>query len=172
MKKTLCFISGLGFILGFIVHVVSLLGIYLGEKFPFIWALHVGIFIVWLPAILELNKNPELKQQNIGTLSNPFKFFGIMFKNAPKPIMIISVVFFFYATINFLLYMLAGQGGVPDIIDGKYVIHNHGSIINELSETEYLKMKANVIRGFSGHWMAFYGVAMGILWPKTDKQQQ
>ena len=171
MKKTLCFIAGLGLLLGFIVHVVSLFGFYIGEKFPFIWALHVGIFIVWLPAILELKKNPELNQQNAVNFSNPFKVFGIIFKDTPKPVMIISVVFFFYATINFLLFMLAGQGGVPDIIDGKYVIHNHGSIMNELTETEYFKMKANEIRGFSGHWMAFYGFAMGILWPKIKTQQ-
>jgi hypothetical protein len=171
MKKTLCYIAGLGFILGLIVHIVSLFGIYLGEKIPFIWVLHVGIFIVWLPAVLELRKNTELKQPNFGTMVNPFKFFGIIFKDTPKPVMIISVVFFFYAMINFFLFMQAGQGGVPDIMDGKYVIHNHGSIIKELTETEYFKMKANEIRGFSGHWMAFYGLAMGILWPKTDKQE-
>lgn len=169
MKKILCYIAGTGFILGLIVHVISLFGIYLGEKFPIIWALHIGIFVVWLPAILELKKNPELNQQNLNSMSNPFKFFGIIFKNTPRPVIIISVFFFFYATINFSLFMIVGQGGVPDIIDGKYVIHNHGSIINELTEIEYYKMKANEIRGFSGHWMAFYSFATAILWPKTDK---
>jgi hypothetical protein len=169
MKRILCYIAGIGFILGLIVHLISLFGIYLGDKFPVIWALHIGIFLVWIPAIFELTKNPELNQQNFNSMSNPFKFFGIIFKNAPGPVMIISVVFFFYATINFSLFMLAGQGGVPDIIDGRYVIHNHGSIINELTEMEYYKMKANVIRGFSGHWMAFYSVATAILWPKTEK---
>jgi len=171
MKKTLCIIAGIGFALGLIVHVISLAGIYIGDKVPYIWGLHVGIFVVWLPAILELRKNPDLKQPSFGTMTNPFKFFGTIFKDTPKPVMIISVVFFFYAMINFFLFMQAGGGGVPDIMDGKYVINNHGSIIRELTESEYFKMKANEIRGFSGHWMAFYGLAMGILWPKKETQE-
>jgi hypothetical protein len=56
--------------------------------------------------------------------------------------------------------------GSPDIIDGKYVLENHGTLIRELSEVEYFKLRANEIRGFSGHWMVFYSLSMGILWPK------
>lgn len=66
---------------------------------------------------------------------------------------------------------MAGQGGVPGIMDGKYVIHNRGSIVKELTETEYFKMKAHETLEFSGHWMTFYAVAMGILWPKANKQE-
>lgn len=171
MKKTLCIIAGIGFVLGLIVHLISLAGIYIGDKVPYIWGLHIGVFIVWLPAILELRKNPDLKQPSFGTMTNPFKFFGTIFKDKPKPLMIISVVFFFYAIINFSLSMQAGEGGVPDIMDGKFIINNHGSIIRELTEVEYNRMRANEIRGFSGHWMAFYSFAMGILWTQTDKQE-
>lgn len=56
-------------------------------------------------------------------------------------------------------------------MDGKYVIHNRGSIVKELTETEYFKMKAHETLEFSGHWMTFYAVAMGILWPKANKQE-
>lgn len=171
MKKTLCYIAGLGLILGFIVHIVSLIGIYIGDKFPYIWALHIGVFIVWIPAILELRKNPEIKNPNFKTSINPFKFFRIIFKDTPRPVMIISIIFFFYASINFWLFTQASSGGVPEVIDGKYVINNHGSIIKELTESEYFKMKANDIRGFSGHWMAFYGLAVGILWPKKETHE-
>ncbi len=170
MKKHFCFIAGLGFTLGLIVHIISLQGIYIGDKAPYIWVLHAGILVVWLPAILEFKKNPDLKQPSSSTITNPFKFYGTIFKDTPKPVMIISVVFFFYAMINFILFMQAGEGGIPDIIEGKYVIHNHGSIIRELTELEYDKIRANEIRGFSGHWMAFYGVATGILWPKKETQ--
>jgi len=166
MKKTLCYIAGLGLILGLIVHVISLFGIYIGDRIPFVWVLHVGIFIVWIPAILELKKNPEFQQPDFKTSMNPKKFYGAVFKDTPKPIMYLSIGFFIYAAINFILFMQASGGGVPDIMDGKYVINNHGSIIRELTEIEYFKLKANELRGFSGHWMAFYGFAMGILWPK------
>lgn len=168
MKKTLCYIAGLGLIFGLIIHIISLFGIYIGDKIPFIWALHIGVLIVWLSAIWELRKNPALKSQNFGTITSPLKFFGIIFKDIPKPVMILSVVFFVYATINSFLFIQT-VGGMPDIVDGKYVILDHGTIISDLSETEYFKMKANEIRGFSGHWIGFYGLAMGILWPKMDK---
>jgi hypothetical protein len=56
MKKTLCYLAGLGLVLGLIVHIFSLLGIYIGDKILFILTLHIGIFIVWIPAILELKK--------------------------------------------------------------------------------------------------------------------
>lgn len=169
MKKIICYIAGLGLIFGLIIHIISLFGIYIGDKIPFIWALHIGVFIVWLPAILELRKNPVLKSQNFGTITSSLKFFGIIFKDTPKPIMILSVVFFVYATINSFLF-IPSVGRMPGIVDGKYVILDHGTIISNLSEAEYFKLKANEILLFSGYWIGLYGLAMGILWPKIDKQ--
>lgn len=93
MKKICWFAAVTGLILGFVIHIMSLSGIYAGEFFP-VWFLHIGIFVVWIPAIIELKKKPQL------------------------------------------------------------------------SEVEYLKLRANEVRGFSGHWMVFYSLSMGILWPK------
>ena len=45
--------------------------------------------------------------------------------------------FFAYAVINFALFIFLSQGGVPDVRDGKYVLHSHARIIRELSESEY-----------------------------------
>jgi len=53
---------------------------------------------------------------------------------------------------------------VPDVRDGKYVLHNHGQVIRELSENEYEWQKAYILRGFSGHWMAFYLVPAIVFW--------
>ncbi len=171
MKKTLCCLAGLGLVLGLIVHIISLLGIYIGDKTLFILILHIGIFIVWIPAILELKKNSEFQQPEFMTNINPKKLFGAIFKDTPKPVLYISIGFFIYATINFILFIQASGGGVPDFLDGKYVLNNRGSIIRELTESEYYRMKANELRGLSGHWMSFYGFAMGILWPKKINEK-
>jgi hypothetical protein len=64
--------------------------------------------------------------------------------------------FFAYAFINFALFFFLSRGGTPDVRDGKYVLHNHGNVIRELSEDEYELQTAYVVRGFSGHWMIFY----------------
>jgi hypothetical protein len=70
---------------------------------------------------------------------------------------------FFYAFINFAFFMI-GNIGTPDIIDGKFVLHNHGRIIKNLTEQQYHHYKALELRGFSGHWIAFYGIATAVLY--------
>jgi len=48
-------------------------------------------------------------------------------------------------------------GGAPSIINRKHVMINHDSILKELAEKEYFRMKANEIRGLSRHCMVFFG---------------
>lgn len=171
MKKIIFLLAALGLILGLIVHIVSILGIYIGDSIPFIWVLHLAIFIVWLPTILELRKNKEFMAADAKSKRNPLKFFQMMFKNAPAPVMYLTMFFFIYSFINFFIFMQIEMNGVPDIIDGQYVINNHGSIIKMLTEAEFYKIKANELRGYSGHWLLFYGIAMGVLWPEKEKNE-
>ena len=79
--------------------------------------------------------------------------------------------FFAYALINFALFFFLSKGGVPDVRDGKYVLHNHGQVIRELSEDEYELQKAYVVRGFSGHWMVFYLVPALVFWYRGASDQ-
>jgi hypothetical protein len=171
VNTILCIVAAIGLILGLIVHMTSVMGIYIEDKVPYIWSLHVAIFVVWLPAVLELRKNPELKHSDVKTQQNPVKIFKLIFKDTPRPVMLLSILFLAYAMINIWLVMLTGEGATADIIDGKYVLHNHGDIVKELTEKEYYRYEASTLRGFSGHWMAFYGLAMGILWPKKEMKE-
>ena len=167
MKKFLFWFAALGWMAGLIVNVLSVADIDITEKVPFIWILHVGIFVVWIPTILKLRKNEELKlfqKSGVLTRTNPTGFFKIILKNMPTWLIIISAIGFIYAIINFMLFA-AGQPGVPDIQNGQYVLQNHGQLIRTLTEQEYHHYKANEARGFSGHWIAFYGMAMAVLFP-------
>ncbi len=167
MKQFLFWVAVLGWTLGLIVHILSLADIDVTERIPFVWILHLGIFVVWIPAILVLRKNEDLRKlQKSGLLTrmNPFGFFKIIFKNVPRWLIVIAIVGFFYAIINFMLFV-ATQRGVPDIQNGQYVLQSHGTLIKTLTEQEYHHFKANEVRGFSGHWIAFYGIAMAVLFP-------
>jgi hypothetical protein len=53
----------------------------------------------------------------------------------------------------------------PGIQNGQYILHNHGQFVRNLTEKEYHHYQANTLRGFSGHWIAFYGMAMAVLYP-------
>jgi len=81
---------------------------------------------------------------------------------------VIAAAGLFYAFVNFLLFMTM-QNGTPAFKDGQYYLHNHGKLIRNITEQEYHHFKANLLRGFSGHWIAFYGIAAAVLYPFKQK---
>jgi len=42
---------------------------------------------------------------------------------------------------------------------------DHGTLIRIITEKEFHHYQANEIRGFSGHWLIFYGFAAAVLYP-------
>lgn len=166
MKKILFYFALTGWTLALIIHLISLVGIDLTEKISFIWILHIGIFIVCIPAGFDLKKNQELKDYQHSSIlnrMNPIGYFKIIFKDTPTWIAIIAICGFFYAFINFSSF-IASQDGTPDIKDGQFVLLNHGQLIKTLTKQEFHHYKANEVRGFSGHWILFYGLATALLY--------
>lgn len=167
MKKLLFYFAATGWTLGLMVHLFSIADIDITEKVPLVWVLHIGIFVVWLPAILELKKNKELQeyqQSGMMTKMNFFPFFKIIFKQTPTWLSILAIAGAFYAAINFLLF-LSGEQGTPRIQEGQYFRYDHAQLIKTLTEQEYHHLRANEMRAFSGHWLAFYGIASAVLFP-------
>jgi hypothetical protein len=126
-------LAGIGLILSIIVHLLALLGM----PNPFGQAamlLHIGIFVVWLPAVIVGNK-----------LVKDFKrkdFWEAALRACPKWMKYMTSFFFGYAILNFIIFIILGDG-------------NGGSSENP---------SPNTLRGFSGHWMAFYSVALAMLY--------
>ena len=140
MKKFLFYFAVTGWTLGLIVHLLSIAEFDISDKVPFVWVLHIGIFVVWIPMVLSLRKNEELnnyQQSSVLNRVNPFGFFKIIFKQTPIWLIVIAIGGFFYAMLNFLLFMNSAQ--------------------------------ANELRGFSGHWIAFYGIAAAVLYPFNNQ---
>lgn len=155
MKRYLFYFALTGWTLGLIVHILSLTDIDITGRVPF----------VWLPVVLDLKNSKELKEyQQSGMLNrmNPIGFYKIIFKETPTWMAIIAGAGFIYAFINFMLSMFSQQG-TPSIQDGQFILQNHGKLIKNLTEQEYHHYKANEIRGFSGHWVLFYGIATALL---------
>ena len=125
-------LSAIGFLLSIVAHIASLLGVTLpGGKL--VWALHIGIFVVWFPAVL------------VGYRLNGGRPHRDWWKNVlsgwPKWVRYVGNGLFVYGIINFILFILTtGSGPQPE-----------GDA------------PPSIIRGFSGHWMIFYGAAFAIL---------
>lgn len=122
-------LAALGFILSVAAHLMALAGLEMpgGEQ---VWALHVGIFVVWIPAVLvsiRVTRNTSRKD-----------FWKVVFSGCPAWMRTAFYVLFAYALLNFFLFVFR------DSRTG-----------NSLSEE---------VRGFSGHWMIFYGAAFAILY--------
>jgi len=147
MNRFLGFAALTGLVLAAIAHVCALAGIDVAERVPSVWLLHVGIFLVFFPFVFSsrkvFGKRPSLAD---------------MRALVPGRVYAVGLVIFIYAIINFMLFAAATQGGNPAIEAGQYVLKNHGRLIRELSFAEYEALKANELRGFSGHWMFFYFV--------------
>jgi hypothetical protein len=163
INRILFFIAVTGWSLAITFHLLALLDVDVETHFPFVWLLHVGIFVVWLPAVLKLRKMKESEGVNMGTF-NGLSIFKPIMATTPKWILMLAGAGFVYAGINFTLFIFS-QHGTPSVRDGQYILHNHGHIIKVLTAAEYAHYKANEVRGFSGHWIAFYGIAAAVLFP-------
>ena len=128
-------LSVIGLELSLVSHTFALLGLPqpLGAT---AWGLHVGIFVVWVPAVIVSSR-----------LVGDFKrkdFWKAALRGCPDWMRWLTFAFFGYAFINFLLFIAVAPprgagGGGPNA-------------------------PPQVFRGFSGHWMAFYSAAAAILY--------
>jgi hypothetical protein len=139
----------LGFILSLTVHIASLFQIDVAQHISFVWVLHLGVFVVFMPFILICRKlfgnrlSPNFLQDN----------FSIQ-------VIILGKLIMFYAVINFILFMIQSEGASPSVLNGKFALTNHGKLVREITENEYHLFQARVLCGFSGHWLIFYFVPL------------
>jgi uncharacterized protein DUF3592 len=100
--------------------------------------MHLGIFIVWIPAVLVANKRT-------GTM-NRKDFWKAMLKGSPEWMRYMVYGFFWYAVVNFVIFLFQTPKNNNVGVDPPVVVW----------------------RGFSGHWMAFYSAALAILYSAAN----
>ena len=100
------FLSLVGLILSLWVHIGALLGRRVAPEY-FFWGLHLGIFVVFFPAIF-------VAQKRVGT-TNRRDFWKVVTKGSPDGLRYLLYFFFAYAFINFFIFFLqAPTGKQPD----------------------------------------------------------
>jgi hypothetical protein len=124
----------IGFILSVAAHIRAIQGLP-NPAGNAVWALHIGIFVVWLPTVLvayRLTRGAKRKD-----------FWKVALIGCPKWMRQALYVVFGYAILNFVFFFVTTvnqpqlKGGAPP---------------------------PEVVRGFSGHWMVFYGAAFATLY--------
>jgi hypothetical protein len=103
-------------------------------------------FLVVLTLIVEHLRNPELDRITLR---------GILRRAAlPMRLSYWFVLAFFAA--HFAFFLVAGHGGMPEILDGQFVSASHGTIIRVLTESQYLNLKSALARAVAGFFMCVF----------------
>jgi hypothetical protein len=133
-------LSALGLILSILAHVAGLLGLSVPSAAV---GLHLGIFVVWFPAILASNSLAKHAPRK--------DYWKVVLRGAPRWMQYMTLGFFVYAVVNFILFISVAPRQ-PDSIGGS--------------------MSPSEIRGVSGHWMAFYSAALAMLYSVMEIQKK
>mgnify|MGYP001160174255 CR=1 FL=1 len=145
MSTVVGIVALLGFVCALAVHLSTFLTAGLQLDFSSVWPLHVGIFAVFIPMVFSLRnrfgQNPD--QREIISVLPPWAIKSI-------------AVVFAYVVINFAALFYHIHNGSPAVRGDTFVIEQRGRVVQEISESQYLQMRAYVSRGFSGHWLLFY----------------
>ncbi len=141
----------LGFLASLTVHIAAICGYPAHEMFPAIWGLHMGVFVVFLPAVIRAKRS--------GFNNKDF------WKHLPRPQALICQFMFVYTIFNFFYGMTTIQSGSWDAsTDGStYTFTPKGGKKQTVTRETYMKQNATIDRMFSGHWMLFYLVAFTLL---------
>ena len=122
-------------------------------RFPAVMLIHVAIFVPFGAAIYYTTTLPGSRQDQQDVITN----------HAPRPLALLAGAFFLYALVNFAIFMVLSEGGSATRRGDQYVLHSHGTVLRHLTEAEFHQHQAYVVRGFSGHWMAFSAAAWTFL---------
>jgi hypothetical protein len=164
IKTILAIVGGLGLGYGLYIYFNAIDFMDNSQGLPFPTLLSITVFVIWLAAILTLNQIGDLKTLDFKTRLNPIKFWGAMFKGTPRWVLLLAIAAFIFGMVNIAL--MIGDFGVTGIIDDKYVVHNHGQIIKELTEKEFMIEKSKELKGIAAAHILFLGMGTGILYPR------
>jgi hypothetical protein len=95
-------LSIIGLALSLWVHIGALAGRKVAPE-AFFWMLHMGIFVVWIPAVV-------VAQRRVGSMSRK-DFWKVILRGSPDWMRHMVYGFLGYAVINFLLFMIQAPTG-------------------------------------------------------------
>jgi hypothetical protein len=142
VKKIIFYTSLIAWVLSLIVHVSARMGENVEKAFPAVMGLHFGIFLLLIPTIIMLRKNPEIQEfekKNWNERArNPLRFWELALSHCPLALKILTAVCFLYSVVN----LMTGVSG-KDL---------------------------PVVTSFSGMWIAFYAVIVSISYPFKPRE--
>lgn len=130
-------LAACGLALSIVAHCMALAGVPIpgGEL---VWGLHIGIFVVWIPAVLtSMQMTRHAKRKD---------FWKVALAGCPVWMRRAGYVLFVYAILNFIVFCAVTS--------------------NQPKQEQTGRARPSDVRGFSGHWMIFYGAAFAVFYSR------
>jgi hypothetical protein len=154
MRKVIAILAGPGILAGIYIFISSFFGLTmdkLGEKAVL---LHLGIFALALPLVFVERR---LKG-------------GDAFAGKPRWVVLTIQILGVLCAVLFFVFLALSHAASPQIINGEYVLDNHGKIAGYISERDYLFLKAWELRLFASGWIfAYYALMMNWWFPRREE---
>lgn len=127
------------------IHLLSFFRVDLPDYFPFLWTLHVGIFLFFLPmAFFSYGK---------GAYNSFWEHIKILIPGFWQLAIILLII---YVPCTFGFFMYRSGFSRPREVDGEYFLIRNRMVIKQLSPIEYEYQKCLITRAFSSAWLVFY----------------
>jgi hypothetical protein len=154
MRKVVAILAAPGFLLGICIFIASFFGLTMDKLGSRAVLLHLGIFVLFLPlAIFE---------RRSGGVNS--------FAGRPRWVVRSTQVLGLLCVVMFFAFLALSHAASPEIINGAYVLNNHGKIVGYISEKDYLFLKGRELRLFASGWVFFYyTIMMGWWFPRKEE---
>ena len=112
-----------------------------------------GIFVIGIPLILV---------ERGGNINRS--------RGEPHWVVRCSQALFVLFVVVFLTFLVLSHAATPEIVNGEYVLNDHGRIAGYISEKVYLSLKGWELRFFASGWILVYYILMKDGWfPRQDE---
>jgi len=154
MRRVIAIAAAPGFVAGIYIFIASFFGLTMDKLGAKAILLHLGIFALAIPLVIA-------KRWSKGV--SPF---GGEPRWVVRSIQILGLL----CVALLLVFLALSHAASPEIINGEYVLNNHGKIVGYISERDYLFLKGWELRLFASSWMfAYYSLIMHSWFPRQEE---
>lgn len=140
------------------VYAASFAGLTIGSvtnAHPWLFIFFGGIFLLYIPVVVIEYDGPSWER----------KFFWRGFaETRPRWAVPAIKALGLFAVIHFILFLVLTHGCSPEIVNGSFVLNDHGTVRRILNQTEYLSLKGWEARFFASFMICFYAVITLYWW--------
>jgi hypothetical protein len=153
MRKVIAVVAAPGLVAGIYIFIASFFGLTMDKLGARAILLHLGIFALAIPLFVVDRRSKGVNS----------------FRGKPRWVVRSTQILGLLCFASFFVFLALSHAASPEIINGEYVLNNHGTIVGHISQRDYLFLKGWELRLFASGWMfAYYSLMMYWWFPRQE----